>query len=441
MFGGEVTRQVAGGVTVSAFGVVYPDIGIETSPVLDGEQAQDVVERRTGGRIVADATRLFVLPLDEGGYALAWRTEARTGTDVIVSFVDATSGAVLLDYSNLKTQQSTTMTARGRGVLGDDKTIGVSMIAGRMAAVDDRRAATITTLDLRGDVRRTGAIVSGEVSPTVSDVAAISAAAGIDPVVLDAQANVATASEFLLQRLGRRSMDGHDAPITAVVHPVDRQDWGRLPSPFGVHFTNAFWDGHVIVFGEGVPPGSSVDGRSRTYTSAALDIVAHEFAHAVDDHAAGLIYRNESGALSEAFADIIATAIEFWAQPAGTGPLRADYLVGEDAVGGGLRSLADPAATGHPDHFTLRDTGAGDNGGVHTNATVAGHAYHLAIEGGTNRTSGLAVEGVGRANREQVEKAFYRAFVYSAAVQRDVQPGARRDDPGRARSLWSRQCG
>ncbi len=29
-----------------------------------------------------------------------------------------------------------------------------------------------------------------------------------------------------------------------------------------------------------------------------------------------------------------------------------------------------------------------------------------------NRTSGLAVQGVGAANREQIEKVFYRAFVF-----------------------------
>jgi Zn-dependent metalloprotease len=49
---------------------------------------------------------------------------------------------------------------------------------------------------------------------------------------------------------------------------------------------------------------------------------------------------------------------------------------------------------------------------VHANATIAGHAFYLAIEGGANRTSGLVVQGVGQARREQVERTFYRAFVY-----------------------------
>jgi Zn-dependent metalloprotease len=43
---------------------------------------------------------------------------------------------------------------------------------------------------------------------------------------------------------------------------------------------------------------------------------------------------------------------------------------------------------------------------------IPSHAFYLAIEGGTNRTSGLSVTGVGSANREQIEKVFYRAFVF-----------------------------
>jgi thermolysin len=42
---------------------------------------------------------------------------------------------------------------------------------------------------------------------------------------------------------------------------------------------------------------------------------------------------------------------------------------------------------------------------------IASHAFYLAIEGGTNRTSGMSVTGVGPRNREQMEKVFYRAFI------------------------------
>jgi bacillolysin len=325
--------------------------------------------------------------------------------------VDAASGTVLLEYSNLKTQQASA--GRGTGVLGDSKALSLSPAAGTYAAVDQRRPATITTFDLRGDVERTADVVSGTLALGSSDVASAASPVWTDGAVVDAHAYVAATYDYYLQRFGRRGLDGHDMPIATIVHPVRRQDWSVLQSHCGLYFTNAFWNGRLIVFGEGLPPGVTVDGRSWNSTSAAIDIVAHEVTHAVIDFSSELIYRYESGALNEAFSDIMATAVEFFFQPAGSGPMQADYLVGEDAVsGGGLRSLANPAIHGNPDHDNRRDTGAADNGGVRTNSTIVGHGYYLAIEGGTNRTSGLSVAGVGREHREQIEKAFYRAFVY-----------------------------
>jgi thermolysin len=47
---------------------------------------------------------------------------------------------------------------------------------------------------------------------------------------------------------------------------------------------------------------------------------------------------------------------------------------------------------------------------VHTNSSIANHAFYLAVAGGTNRVSGQTVAGVGIANIEQMEKVFYRAF-------------------------------
>ena len=138
--------------------------------------------------------------------------------------------------------------------------------------------------------------------------------------------------------------------------------------------------------------------------------MAHELTHGVTDYSSRLIYRDESGALNEAFSDMMGISVEFFFQPPGSGPLRADYLLGEDVISGGIRSLQNPAAFGDPDHYTLRYTGPFDNGGVHTNSAIGTHAFYLAIEGGTNRISGINVKGVGAANRDQIEKVFYRAF-------------------------------
>jgi thermolysin len=174
---------------------------------------------------------------------------------------------------------------------------------------------------------------------------------------------------------------------------------------YGSSYDNAFWDGQEMIFGDG-------DGQLFNRFTISVDVIGHELTHGVTDYSSRLIYRGESGALNEAFSDIMATAIEFFFQPKGDGPMRADYLIGEDVVTpGGLRSLQDPAAFGDPDHYTKRYRGTTDNGGVHTNSTIATHAFYLAVEGGENQTSHLLVEGVGAANHQQIENVFYRAFV------------------------------
>jgi thermolysin len=104
--------------------------------------------------------------------------------------------------------------------------------------------------------------------------------------------------------------------------------------------------------------------------------------------------------------------VEFFTQTPGSALRQADYLIGEDVIRpGGIRSMSDPGAFGDPDHYSRRETGEEDNGGVHHNSGISNQAFYLAIEGGVNRTSGLRVDGVGAANREQIEKVFYRAFV------------------------------
>ena len=54
--------------------------------------------------------------------------------------------------------------------------------------------------------------------------------------------------------------------------------------------------------------------------------------------------------------------------------------------------------------------GTANQGGIHINMTILGHAFYLAVEGGTNATSGLAVQGVGGAQRAQIEQAFFRGM-------------------------------
>jgi bacillolysin len=178
----------------------------------------------------------------------------------------------------------------------------------------------------------------------------------------------------------------------------------------------------VMVYGEGLPSGVFLSTLQRVnYLAGALDVVGHELTHGVTQYSSNLEPINEPGALNESFSDMMATSIEFFYQSPGSGPRQADYLLGEDVFtpilpGGlaGIRSMENPGLFGQPDHYSKRvilpPTPENDDGGVHINAGIPNQAFYLAIEGGTNRTSGIRVQGVGAANREQIEKVYYRAF-------------------------------
>jgi bacillolysin len=412
VFGGDVARQMERGITVSLFGTIYDDIDIDANPALNAGAARAAIERAAGAPIPAGTDpELMVLPRDSGGYDLAYRARVFSAAGLFMYFVDARSGALLLQFNDLKTQAAT---GSGKGVLGDDKKLSVAKESGTYRATDRMRPPAVKTFDLRGNATRAINFLNGRATLLESDVAGDADNAWTDGAVVDAHAYSGWVYDFYFKRFARRGLDNADIPITNIVHPANRDDVMRQSmSIVGLLYLNAAYLGNgIMVYGEGLPSGfTDGGGRYWNYMSGGLDVIAHELTHGVTDYSSRLIYRGESGALNEAFSDIMATSVEFFFQPTGAGPLHADYLIGEDVVmPGGLRSAENPAAFGDPDHYTRRYLGLADNGGVHTNSTIATHAFYLAIEGGTNRTSQLGVEGVGAANRQQIENVFYRAF-------------------------------
>lgn len=415
VYGADVARQVASGQIVSILGVVYEDIDVNVNPTVAEIEARRIVETRAGVSIgPLNAGELVVLPLDEGGYALTWRIRAFTGTDLRQYFVDARSGRIVFDYSDLQTQ---TAVGRATGVLGDSKKISVLPTGGMFLAQDGLRPPDIRTYDMQGNPDRVDAVLNGLVQLTTADLAADSDNVWTDGAAGDAHVYAGYTYDYFFSRFARRGLNDDNIAMRSMVHPIRRDMLQTHFDSFPEFFSNAFYAGNgYMVYGVGLPTGRTQSGRSWDFVSGALDVVAHELAHGVTDYTSNLIYRNESGALNESFSDIMGTSVEFFFQPAGDGLLQADYTIAEDVVRAvsastnGIRSMANPAAYGHPDHYSVRFTGTSDNGGVHINSGIPNHAFYLAVEGGTNRVSGLTVQGVGPANRVQIETAFYRAF-------------------------------
>ena len=170
--------------------------------------------------------------------------------------------------------------------------------------------------------------------------------------------------DYFFTRHGRDSYDNQGTTLFSYVS-------------YGVDYVNAFWNGTAMTYGDG--NGSSIGPLT------SLDIVGHEIAHGVTQYSAGLIYRNQSGALNESFSDIFGEAVENYA--AGTN----DWLIGSDIFlngNGAIRSMQNPNQFSDPDTY-LGDfwyTGTGDNGGVHINSGVQNKWFYILTEGesGTN---------------------------------------------------------
>ncbi len=413
VYGATLTRQTDDiGATLSIFGTTYSGIDLDVRPALTTGDAAAIVAARTGIELGPERPpTLVVLPVEEG-FRLAYRASAFTAEGGTEFLIDASNGAILQEMDAAQRQSAV---GAGTGVLGDQKKMSVSSATGSFTTSDLLRPPSLVTFDMRENLTRTLDFLNGRITLGSSDRATDSDNAWTDGAAVDAHAYAGYFYDYYFKRFGRRGIDDNNFRMLSLVHPVPRATvLSQSAAVIGTFYLNAFYaGGGVMVYGEGLPDTVSAGGQRWNFLSGALDVVAHELSHGVTDFTSGLIYRNESGALNESFSDMMGTAVEFYYQAAGSGPMSADYLVGEDVITpGGIRSMENPAAYGQPDHYSRRVILplSSDNGGVHINSGISNQVYYLAIEGGTNRTSGLTVQGVGLGNREQIEKVMYRAF-------------------------------
>jgi Zn-dependent metalloprotease len=169
---------------------------------------------------------------------------------------------------------------------------------------------------------------------------------------------------FYATQHGRDSLDNDGMIITSTVHYC---------SPSYCPYSNAFWNGEQIVYGDayGFP--------------LADDVVAHELTHGVTQYESNLFYYYQSGAINESFSDLWG---EYYDQTNGFGTDSADvkWLISEDVSGQGtMRSMSSPSAFGDPDKMSSINyyEGNEDNGGVHFNSGVNNKAAFLMVEGGS----------------------------------------------------------
>jgi Zn-dependent metalloprotease/subtilisin-like proprotein convertase family protein len=219
------------------------------------------------------------------------------------------------------------------------------------------------------------------------------------------------AYQFYAEHHGRDGID--DAGMTLQAYLRFCLPGRKCPWP------NAGWVGqgyNCMVFGQG-------------YITD--DVVGHEFTHGVTDHASGLVYLNESGAIDESFADIWGEFIDL-TNGRGDDLEEERWLHGEDLKKRGFlaegqsatRNMKNPSEAPYfqPDHVGSKywdwDPLQEDNGGVHTNCGVNNKLCYLLTDGDTFR--GFTIVGMGIARIAELYYEVQTRLLPKAANYRDL---------------------
>jgi bacillolysin len=356
VLGGQVTvLQDRSGRTKAVIGAYFPGLRAKNVATVSTAAARGVAAKRIGSggdwssslRIDPKDGRLFHELINQ-------RFDHRW-----VHWVDASSGVV-------KKQYDAVAHGDGVGIKGDTKQLDTIQQGGAyLLQTADGRQKTYDALNRN--------VLPGTLMTDADDhwdlirniTRSPSQSAGVD-----AHYYGGVVDDFYADVFGRDSIDDNGLTIVSSVHVLNR-------------YCNAFWNGAQMAYGDG-------DGRTCLPLSGGLDVVGHELTHGVTQYTSNLIYENESGALNEAFSDMMGNTIEFYAEDNGRDPAaEPDWLIGEDIIltpdaFPGFRNMGDPREDADPDHYSELLVGPDDNGFVHSNSGIPNHAYYLAVNGGKN---------------------------------------------------------
>jgi len=232
----------------------------------------------------------------------------------------------------------------------------------RIATLVDQKERII--YDAKNGSALPGTKVRGEGDPATGDEAADEAYDGSGATY-----------DLFKEIYNRNSIDGKGMRLDSTVH-------------YQTGYDNAFWNGQQMVYGDGDEDLAESERLFNRFTIA-IDIIAHELTHGVTQHEAGLVYRDQPGALNESLSDVFGSLVK--QRVRGETARNADWLIGEGLLtanvnGQGLRSMKAPGTAYNdpvlgkdpqPAHMQDYKNVPYDNGGVHINSGIPNHAFYV----------------------------------------------------------------
>jgi len=175
--------------------------------------------------------------------------------------------------------------------------------------------------------------------------------------------------DLYFNEYNRDSLDGQGMKLVSSVHYRRKHN-------------NAYWNGSQMLYGDG-------DGIIFNPLTSDLAVIGHELSHGVVQFSGGLVYRDQSGALNEHYADVFGVLTKQYKQDQEVS--QADWLIGAGILGAeingeALRSMRAPGTAYndsligkdpqpyHMDDYVVTQS---DNGGVHINSGIPNHAFYL----------------------------------------------------------------
>jgi Zn-dependent metalloprotease len=174
--------------------------------------------------------------------------------------------------------------------------------------------------------------------------------------------------DYFLKTFGRNSYDNNGGLITSFVH------WDLSTTA-----------GYAASYsGEGQMKFNDRDSSGNA-SFVKPDVIGHEFTHGVIQKSANLVYRDDSGALNESFADIFGILVLYHIEG-----VHSQKLTGRT-----------------PDTYLGEDwyEGSEDHGGIHHNCSVQNLWFYLLAEGGTGINDhgyAYSVDGIWVKQAEQI---------------------------------------
>jgi len=310
--------------------------------------------------------------------------------------VDATTGATLSSWDEIEN-------GSGKGIFVGTVPIGTTTLNG-VFQLKDATGNYVT--DLKGATTGTGAQFTD-----ADDLWGNGSNSDRASAAVDAQYGAEKSYDFFNTVLGRAGIWDNGTGARSRVH-------------YGNAYSNAFWDGTQMTYG---------DGAGNANPLVELDVAGHELSHGVTERTAGLVYTGDAGGLNEATSDIFGTSVEFYANNPSDVP---DYLIGEklnlNGNGTPLRYMDRPSRDGASKDCWTSTTGSLD---PHYSSGPLNHWFYLASEGSGSKTingvsynsptcNGMALTPIGR---DKAQKIWYRTlstYLTANSTYKDARDGA-----------------